>query len=62
MYRNGSGLQKAETCHMVMWFGGVGWWGLVKKKRTKITKSFTEENVIINANKKWIKELDFIFI
>ena len=49
MYRNGADLQKAETCHMVMWFGGVGaggggfgGGGLVKK-RTKITKSFTEK-------------------
>ena len=42
MYRNGSDLQKAETCHMVMWFGGVGV-GLVvgawSKKEQKLQRA-----------------------
>ena len=58
MYRNGADLQKAETCHMVMWFGGVGagggwvwWWGLGQKKN-KNYKELHGKNVKINANKK----------
>ena len=50
MYRNGSDLQKAETCHMVMWFGGSGGAWLIKKEQKKQT--FTEKNVKINASKK----------
>ena len=46
----------------VVWWGGGGFGGggLVKK-RTKITKSFTEKMSKSTQIKKWIKELDFIF-